>query len=72
MTKLCKDCKWYQRNWWGHNIMRTDSYDRCLRPNKSNYVSGKTEAEFCEAERSYSSNDKYCGTEGRFWEIKDE
>ena len=42
--KLCKDCKWYQRDWWGHNIMRTDSYDKCLRPNKSNYVSGKTKA----------------------------
>ncbi len=69
MTKLCKDCKYYQRNWWGHNVLRTDSYDTCLRPSEMNYITGKTNKETCKNERGYSFN---CSKEGKYWVAKSE
>lgn len=66
MTKLCKDCKYYQKNRIGH-LFLTDSFDTCLRPSTLNFVTGKTNAQTCKEEREYSF---YCGREGKYWEAK--
>ena len=50
MTKLCCDCKHYRRSWLEHIFLRTDSYDRCMRPDPS-IVSGQTNGHFCDVER---------------------
>ena len=67
MTKLCKDCKYYHKDWGSHIFHRTDYWDVCVRPDQENLVSGGTKAHRCGYERMY---DMYCGPDGRFWEAK--
>ena len=67
MTKLCKDCKWYHKDWAAHIFHRSDYWDLCVRPDRENLVSGGTKAYCCTYERMY---DMYCGVEGKFWEAK--
>ena len=67
MTKLCKDCKYYRKNFWAHIFDRTDYWDLCVRPDRVNLVSGITKAHRCGYERMYDMN---CGEEGKYWEAK--
>jgi len=67
MTKLCKDCKYYRKDFWAHIFDRTDYWDLCVRPDRENLVSGGTKAYRCAYERIY---DMYCGAEGKYWEAK--
>lgn len=76
--KTCKTCKHYHNpgilglfeglfNWDGE-------YSKCRRPEyyRVNPVNGKQyhRAVYCETERRYSADNKYCGPDGDFWESK--
>jgi hypothetical protein len=68
MTKLCKDCKWYRKDWFSHIFSGTNQFDTCGSPYLTNdFVTGSEERS-CAMMRSdqlYS-----CGPDGRFWEAK--
>ena len=67
MTKLCKDCKFYKRDWISHIFERTDRYDKCLNPIfNENVVTGKTNGTYCDNTRKYHG----CGMEGKYFEAK--
>jgi hypothetical protein len=64
MTKLCKDCKYYRRNFFDH-LVGNDYWDFCARPDDLNVVSGMPNKYRCAYERQY---DYLCGKEGKFFE----
>ena len=71
--KLCKDCKWYKKDWITHLIEGSDSFDKCLNPIvNENLVSGKTKGGFCDMLRAkrWQELDYSCGPEGKYWEAK--
>jgi hypothetical protein len=66
--KLCKDCKWYKKNWFEHLTGMGDRFDKCLNPHLTgNVVTGKTDGGFCDNMRKYR---ECCGMEGKYWEAK--
>jgi hypothetical protein len=65
--KLCKDCKYYRKEWWEHLVYKTDYWDTCMRPNDNNPVSGIPNYYRCGYERMY---EYLCGPEGTYWEAK--
>ena len=65
--KLCKDCKYYRKDWWKHFIEKNDYWDICMRPNYDNPVSGIPNHYRCGYERTY---EYLCGPEGTYWEKK--
>ena len=65
--KLCKDCKYYHKDWWEHLVHKTDYWDTCMRPNDNNPVSGIPNHYRCGYERRY---EYLCGPEGTYWEAK--
>ena len=70
--KLCKDCKWYRKDWMHHIVFGSSEFDMCASPNTTDdLVAGRTHR-FCESLRSYRCQDLdwSCGREGRFWEEK--
>jgi hypothetical protein len=72
MTKLCKDCKYYRRDWFSHLMGMGHRHDTCSSPNTSqNPVTGN-ESRFCDMLRSnrWEILDYYCGPDGRFFEPK--
>ena len=72
MTKLCKDCKYYRKDWFSHIIGMGDRYDMCTSPNTTqNFVTGY-EKRFCEMLRSnrWKYLDYSCSPDGKFWEAK--
>lgn len=72
MTKLCKDCKYYRKDWISHLISQTDRYDTCTSPNTTkNVITGRSD-NFCEILRDgcYEILDHSCGPSGKFWESK--
>lgn len=72
MTKLCKDCKWYRKDWIESIIFRTNKYDMCACPNTTNDLVTGHKQRFCDMLRTcrYSELDYSCGPDGRFWEAK--
>jgi hypothetical protein len=66
--KLCKDCKWYKKDWFDHLTGAGDGNDRCLNPVVSeNLVTGKVKDRFCDMmRRTYGG----CGEEGKYFEPK--
>ena len=69
--KLCKDCKWYKKDWITHLILhlieRSDRFDKCLNPIfDPNPVTGKTDGRYCDSTRRFHG----CGMEGKYWEAK--
>ena len=67
MTKLCKDCRWYEKDWITHLIERSDKFDKCLTPAlNENLVTGKSYGRFCDTMRKFHG----CGKEGKYWEAK--
>jgi hypothetical protein len=72
MTKLCKDCKHYRKNWLSHFLGMGCRHDTCASPNTSqNHVTGN-ERRFCDMLRAncWKQLDYSCGPDGRFWEAK--
>jgi len=68
--KLCKDCKWYKKDWITHLIERSDRFDKCLSPAfNQNLVSGDTKGKYCDIQRTYGNFG--CGREGKYWEAKE-
>jgi hypothetical protein len=70
--KLCKDCKWYRKDWISHILNGTHHYDTCASPNTTqNPVTGN-ENRFCDMLRAerWKELDYSCGPEGRYWEAR--
>lgn len=65
--KLCKDCKYYRRNWLEHIVNKNDYWDICMRPNDNNPVSGIPNHYRCGYERTY---EYLCGPEATYWKAK--
>lgn len=67
MTKLCKDCKHFKRDW----ILFFDrSFDKCLRKmEKRSPITGKAKPSFADIQRDHFF---LCGPEGKYWEAKSE
>ena len=65
--KLCKDCKWYRKDWIESIIFRTNHYDRCACPNtNTDLVTGHSQR-LCDMLRALYCS---CGPDGRFFEAK--
>ena len=67
--KLCKDCKWYKKDWFEHLTGGGDRFDMCLNPVLSeNLVTGKVKGgRFCDMMRKTHGG---CGEEGKYWEAR--
>ena len=67
--KLCKDCKWYKKDWFDHLTGAGDGNDRCLNPVLSqNLITGKRKGGcFCYNKRLPFGG---CGEEGKYWEAR--
>ena len=67
MIKLCKDCKWYKKDWITHLMERSDRFDKCLSPAlNENLVTGKSNGYYCDTTRRFHK----CGMEGKLWEAR--
>ena len=68
--KLCKDCKWYRKEW---TFTLTRIYDTCACPHtlKQNLVTGN-ENRFCDMLRAerWKKLDHSCGPEAKYFEAK--
>ena len=52
--KLCKDCKWYKKDWGARLTGYGDTFDLCLHPALTgNVVTGKTKGGYCDAMRKF-------------------
>ena len=70
--KLCKDCKYYRKDWFSHLMGMGYRHDTCASPNTTtNPVTGN-DNRFCDMLRSkrWEELDYSCGPDGRFWEAK--
>ena len=67
--KLCKDCKWYKKNWFSHFSGAGDGDDKCFHPVLSeNLVTGKSkDGKYCCYKRLPYGG---CGEEGKYWEAR--
>lgn len=67
--KLCKDCKWYKKNWFEHLTYGGDRFDTCHNPVASgNLVTGKVNGGFfCDMMRLEWGK---CGPYGKYWEAR--
>ncbi len=65
--RLCKDCKWYRKDWLEHLIGTGDTFDLCFNPIAcGNFVTGGSKGQYCYTMRKYHE----CGMEGKLWEAK--
>ena len=74
MTKLllCKDCKWYRKDWVSHIFYGNYHYDTCACPSTTqNPVTGN-DNRFCDMLRAerWKELDYSCGPEGKYFEPK--
>ena len=70
--KLCKDCKFYRKDWIAHILGRTHTYDTCACPDTTkNPVTGN-ENRFCDMLRAkrWEKLDHSCGPEAKYFEAK--
>jgi hypothetical protein len=67
--KLCKDCKWYKKDWFEHLTGGGDRFDLCYNPVLSeNLVTGKVKGgRYCTFMRMYGGG---CKEEGKYFEPK--
>jgi hypothetical protein len=70
--KLCKDCKYYRKDWLSHIMGMGHRHDTCKSPNTSQNLVTGNENRFCDMLRSnrWQDLDYSCGPEGKFWEEK--
>ena len=65
--RLCKDCKWYRKDWLYHLTGAGDTYDKCFNPIAcGNFVTGGSKGQYCYTMRKYHE----CGMEGKLWEAR--
>lgn len=65
--RLCKDCKWYRKDWLYHLTGAGDTYDKCFNPIVcGNFVSGGSKGQYCYTTRKFHK----CGMEGKLWEAR--
>jgi len=73
MTKLCKDCKHYRKDWISYIFPffgAKGDYDMCGRKRNDNLVTGKNNLSFCDIERrDYSALD-VCGEDAKYFEAR--
>ena len=62
--KLCKDCKWYKKNWFSHLLGDTNN-DNCSHPLVSGDVINGKNLLWCKTARNCR-----CGYQGKFWEAR--
>ncbi len=68
--RLCKDCKWYKKDWFEHLAGGGDRFDMCLNPVvNGNLVTGKVKGgRFCDMMRlSYGR----CGMDAKYFEARE-
>ncbi len=64
---LCKDCKWYKKDWLQHLIGSGDTFDKCLNPIAcGNVVTGRSTGQYCDTQRRFHE----CGMIGNLWEAR--
>lgn len=75
--KLCKDCKWYKKDWIAHLLGKGHLYDRCMVSPRMfcceeiNLVSGKFQKlKYCYQNRGYTQYSMVCGPNGDYWEAR--
>jgi hypothetical protein len=70
--KLCKDCKWYRKDYLSHFFGMGHIHDTCASPNTSQNLITGNENRFCDMLRSnrWAELDYSCGPDGRFFEAK--
>ena len=70
--KLCKDCKYYRKDWISHILNRNHHYDMCASPNTTQNLVTGNENRFCDMLRAqrWKELDYSCGPDGRFWEAR--
>ncbi len=65
--KLCKDCKWYKKDWLCHLTGAGDTYDKCFNPIMcKNVVTGGSNGQYCDTTRRFHE----CGMIGKLWVAK--
>jgi len=65
--RLCKDCKWYKRDWLYHLTGAGDRYDKCFNPIVcENFVTGGSTGRYCNTQRNFHQ----CGPKAKYWEVK--
>ena len=66
--KLCKDCRFYKKDWCGHLTGYGDIFDLCLHPALTgNVVTGKSKGRYCDHMRKYRD----CGINAKYWEARE-
>jgi hypothetical protein len=70
--KLCKDCKYYRKDWFSHLFGMGHRHDTCVSPNTSENLVTGNESRFCDMLRAncWKELDYSCGPDGRFFEPK--
>ncbi len=64
---LCKDCKWYKKDWLQHLIGSGDTFDMCVHPIAGgNVVTGGSTGRYCDTQRRFHE----CGMIGNLWEAR--
>lgn len=65
--RLCKDCRWYRKDWLRHLTGAGDEYDLCFNPIVcKNFVTGGSIGRYCDTQRKFCD----CGPTGKLWEAK--
>lgn len=65
--RLCCECKYYKRDWFGHLTGFGDKFDLCVHPLvTANVVTGKFNDRYCDNTRKFHE----CGMIGKIWEAK--
>lgn len=67
--KLCKDCKWYKKDWIARIFGNRDTYDTCHNPHfvTVNPVTGETKGSFCDDMRKFHG----CGMDAKYFEARE-
>jgi hypothetical protein len=70
--KLCKNCKWYRKDWMHHIFFGNQTCDMCASPNTTDDLVTGRKQRFCDMLRStrWEELDYSCGPDGKFWEAK--
>jgi len=63
--KLCKDCIYCKPTGF-----KEYKYAKCTRRIRTNKVNGQNQYPFCELERGFDYNPKFCGPKGKFFKRK--
>ena len=70
--KLCKDCKYYRKEWTAHIFTLTHIYDTCACPHTSQNLVTGNENRFCDMLRAerWKELDYSCGPEAKYFEAR--